>query len=112
MLNINNLLELFAGLCPLEGAIFIVSVNDLNLMKKIAPNLFNGNRLTPIYFDYFCGKIIKEICNKYYGQSPNISDDSKPNIMNAEIMQTVLNTHKLDMGYDLFMQKYSNKLNL
>ena len=112
LVTFNDLLELFSGICPLEGVIIIVATNKFEMISKIIPELFRDGRLTPMYFGYFDGKLIKEICNKYYGKSPDIDDNLKPNITNSQLMETILNTHKLDSGYERFITKYSKKLRL
>jgi hypothetical protein len=110
LITFNDLLELFSGISPLEGVMIMVATNNFEMVKQIIPALFRDGRLTPVYFGYFNGRTIKEICNKYYKQAPEISDELEPNIMNSQLMETILNTHKLDNGYELFMKKYSSKL--
>lgn len=111
-ITLNDLLELFSGICPLEGVIIVVATNKFEMIREIAPALFRDGRLTPIHFGYFNGKIIKEVCKKYYNIEPNIDDMFEPNIINSQFMETVLNTHKLSNGYELFLKKYSTLLGL
>lgn len=105
MLGFNDLLELFQGVTPTDGAIFIATTNHYKKLKELCPSLFRYGRLSPIYFGNFNGKIIKNICSYYFKITPDISDDFEPNITNSMIIEWVIDLKNKKNGYNLFMKK-------
>jgi len=83
------------------------NVDDINMYKKENNEcaLIRHGRLTPVLCDYFNGKTIKEICMYYFGKSPDIPDDAKPNIINTQIMHWVEIFYDDPNGYELFIQE-------
>lgn len=104
--QLDDLLEIFQGAVPLDGSIFIATTNKYDEIKKLCPALFRHGRLTPIYFGYFDGRLIKEICKQFYNEEPKIDDDYEPGIINSKVMEWVALTKNLPNGYQIFMEYY------
>jgi hypothetical protein len=77
-------------------------------------------RLTPILFDHFTGKQIKEICKVCFNKVPSIADDLKlkKGITNSQIQEIALRNIKIggiipcEDGYDNFWLHVKELINI
>lgn len=112
LVTMNQMLEIFQGSVPLDGAIFIATTNKFEEINKIFPQLFRHGRLSPIFFGNFNGKTIKEICKYYFGPDIeiNIGDEFCPDISNSLLLEWVQHSYKLNNGIEIFKTKLNEFL--
>jgi len=88
-ISLSDLLELFQGSVPLNGAIIIATTNKFEEINEICPRLFRAGRLTPVKFDYPTGKIVNEMSYFYYKKKIHVSDNYKFKICMAQIIDYI-----------------------
>jgi hypothetical protein len=88
-LELDDLLEIFQGPVPLEGAIIIATTNKLEEIQKMCPALFRPGRLTPIKFDYADNWMLNKMCKLYYKKKSNININNK-NIQSSLLINFIL----------------------
>lgn len=111
-ITIDDLLEIFQGPYPNEGAIIIATTNNYNKIKNICPRLFRDGRLKPIYFGYPTKEIIIQIVKDYFDKDiSNIAWIPKTlRIPQARIMYNIMeimiyNDYDKNKSYCVFMEK-------
>lgn len=111
-MTVTDLLELFQGAIPFKGAIFIATTNNYEQIKNICPDLVRYGRLTPIFFDNFNGKLIKEAFKFYFKKDLELKleDNEKPNITNSMILEWMQKFSEKPNGHQLFYEKYTKYL--
>jgi hypothetical protein len=103
LLTLNDLLELFCGIVPFDGAIFVATTNYYDEIYEIKPALFRDGRLTPILFDHFDKNIIDQISEKYFGKKIGI--EIKKKITNATIVNLAQKYLHDKNGFTIFQKK-------
>jgi hypothetical protein len=105
-ITLSDLLELFQGPVPLDGAIIIATTNKYEEIKEMCPALFRPGRLTPVYFGYPDSTAINQISNYYFKRNINIKHEYTLNIPYSQVMQYIMDA-KLDdkNGFDYFETK-------
>ena len=68
--NLKDLLDIFQGPVPNNGAIIIATTNDYEEIYNMCPALFRPGRLTPIHFGYPDRTIIQDISQYYFNKIP------------------------------------------
>jgi arsenate reductase-like glutaredoxin family protein len=99
--SINDLLEIFQGTVPNDGAIIIATTNDYEEIREMCPALFRPGRLTPIYFGYADANILQEISNFYFKRDLEIPIPDKIDIPTSQIIQLAVECSTFDsLGND------------
>ena len=112
--SLNDLLEIFQGTVPNDGAIIIATTNHFEEIYKMCPALFRPGRLTPIYFGYADIKILQEMSMFYFNRQLTINIPNKINIPTSQIVQLAidaisLNNNNKDDAFNYFSNEF-NKL--
>lgn len=106
--SINDLLEVFQGTVPNDGAIIIATTNNYDEIKTMCPALFRPGRLTPIYFGHIDRGILQEISIFYFGKPLEIYIPDKITVPTSQIIQIALeavsfsDTMSIDDKFDYF----------
>lgn len=87
--TINDLLTIFQGPVPLDGAIIIATTNKYEEINEICPALFRPGRLTPVFFGYPTAEILDEISQQYFKQPLNVSTEYISAVCTSKIMEFV-----------------------
>jgi len=98
---INDLLEIFQGTVPNDGAIMIATTNDYEGIKEMCPALFRPGRLTPIYFGYADKDLLQDISRFYFGRELEIYIPDKLEIPTSQIIQIALESITFDQLGDI-----------
>ena len=104
LVTMKDLLEVFQGIVPIKGAIFIATTNHYGKIKETNPALFRAGRLIPTSYDYFNDDMIKIICKEKYDRKYKSSNENKK-YKNVEVMELVQHC-----TYDEFIAKLPNTI--
>lgn len=109
--SLNDLLEIFQGTVPNDGAIIIATTNHFDEIYKMCPALFRPGRLTPIYFGYADIKILQEMSMFYFNRQLTINIPNKVNIPTSQIVQLAidaisLNNNNKDDAFNYFSNEF------
>lgn len=105
-LNIDDLLEIFQGPVPLEGALMFATTNKFEEIQKLCPALFRHGRLTPIEFPYFDNKMMDRVC-KYYFSKPWTNKNNKkyqPSFVLQKAVDSKLNNYSFEYFVKCIME--------
>ena len=105
-LSIEDLLEIFQGPVPLEGAIIFATTNKYEEIRKLCPALFRTGRLTPVSFLNADNIMLKDLCNYFFGKYTDI-DISNKEIMPAQLIELAAESKLLapNNPYQYFLDK-------
>ena len=112
-ISIEDLLELFQGPVPLDGAIIIATTNKFEEINNLCPALFRTGRLTPILFDNLTNDILSQMIKYYYKKDYQFDGDIyKYSLSPSTIVQIVMESkfsNQID-EYQYFMDHFNKKI--
>ncbi len=94
--SVNDLLEIFQGTVPNDGAIMIATTNNYDEIKEMCPALFRPGRLTPVHFGYVKKETMQEISRFYFGRDLEIYIPDNINIPTSQIIQLAMESRTFD----------------
>ena len=109
-LTLNDLLDLFCGTVPLNGAIFMATTNEYECIYSIKPALFREGRLTPILFNYFSVEILDEISMFYFNKPLLLSNMINNTISNVTIINLATKYSNVENGFNKFKSNIESLL--
>jgi len=94
--SLTDLLELFQGTVPNDGAIIIATTNHYDEIKQMCPALFRPGRLTPVYFGYVNRTILQQISMFYFNKELTIYIPDEIRVPTSQIIQIALEAISMD----------------
>jgi hypothetical protein len=113
-ISLEDLLEIFQGPVPIEGAIIIATTNKFKEIYELCPALFRPGRLTPVEFDYLEQKTFTEISQYFYNKQPpfeiNINNKLSPSNIIEIVSKSKFIINNIDEQYDFFSKNIKKLL--
>jgi hypothetical protein len=94
--SLKDLLEIFQGTVPNDGAIIIATTNHYDEIKEMCPALFRPGRLTPVFFGYVDRDMMQDISKFYFGQLLEIYIPDEIKIPTSQIIQLAIECKTYD----------------
>jgi len=90
IVTLEDLLTVFQGAVPIEGAIIIAMTNHYEELNAKCPKLFRAGRMTPLYFGYFDTVILNKIAKYYFKQTINFTSDTIKGAQPSKVMEILV----------------------
>jgi hypothetical protein len=108
VIDIRDLLTVFQGAVPVEGAIIIAMTNKYEYLREVCPQLFRTGRLTPVYFGNFNRAMLEKVSVHYFGKDiPNLTTevDLQPSVVIDIVLKSILETPDQGQQYCHFLER-------
>ena len=105
MITLGDLLTVFQGAVPIEGCIIVAMTNKYEELKELCPAMFRAGRLTPVLFEHFDMKMLRDVVQKHFGRIIRYNENKRLSVPPSEIMELIIPVKIQNQPYEFFIEK-------